>query len=93
MFQVIIGHLEVIWRSFGGSKLNSDKRNRLTIPKNLWKDILHAPKWELVKELCFQVIIGHLGHLEVIWRSFGGSKLNSKKRNRLRIPENLGKDI
>ena len=37
-------HLEVIWRSFGDSKLNSDERNRLSIPKRVEKDILHAQK-------------------------------------------------
>ena len=69
-FEVTVGHLEVIWRSFGDSKLKSDKRNRLGVHKNLWKDILHAPKWDLVRKLCFQVLMGHLrsfrGHLEVI---------------------------
>ena len=36
--------LEVIWRSFGDSKLKFSKSNRLSIPENLLKDILHAPK-------------------------------------------------
>ena len=56
-------------RSFGDSKLKSDKRNRLGVQKNLWKDILHAQKWDLVRKLSFQVVIGHesfRGHLEVI---------------------------
>ena len=29
--------LEVIWNSFGPSELNSQKRNRLKMPKNLYK--------------------------------------------------------
>ena len=84
---------EVIWRSFGDSKLRSDKRNQLGVHKNLWKDILHAPKWDLVRKLCFQVLMGHLGHLEVIWRSFSDSKLKSDMRNRLGVHKNLWKDI
>ena len=86
---VIWGHLEVNWRSFGGSKLNSNNRNRLSSPENLGKDILHAPKWDLVRFL----FLGHYRSFEVIWRSFGGSKLNSNERNRLSIPKNLRKDI
>ena len=65
------GSLEVIKRSFGDSKFKSDERNQLGVQKNLWKDILHAPKWDLVRKLCFQVLMGHLrsfrGHLEVIF--------------------------
>ena len=61
------GHLKVIWRSFG-------ERNQLSIQNKLWKDILRAPKWDMVRKLCFQVT---WGHLKVIWRSFVGSKLKS----------------
>ena len=85
--------LEVIWRSFGDSKLKCDKRNRLSVHKNLWKDILHAPKWDLVRKLCVQVLTGHLGHLEVIWRSFGDSELKSYKCNGIGVHKNLWKDI
>ena len=48
MFSGPYGSLEVIKRSFGGhlmtQKLNSDEHNRISIPKNLEKDILHAPR-------------------------------------------------
>ena len=70
MFSDQYGSLEVIKRSFCDWKFKSDKRNRLDVPKNLWKDILHAPKWDLVRKLCFQVLMGHMrslrGHLEII---------------------------
>ena len=73
MFQGHHRPLEVIRRTFGGSKLKCDKLNRLSVLKNLWKDILYKyHKLDLVKDLCFQVIIDHL-------RSFGGNffSLNS----------------
>ena len=56
-----MGHL----RSFDDLELKSDKRIWLSIKKNLWKDILHAQKWNLVRKLFFQVLMGQL-------RSFGG---------------------
>ena len=46
-FQVLMGHLRSFrghLKSFGDSELKSDKRNRLSVQKNLEKDILHAPK-------------------------------------------------
>ena len=92
-FQVLMGLLRSFrghLKSFGDLKLKSDKRNRLSVQKNLEKDILHAPKWDLVRKLCFQVLMGHL-------RSFGGhlmtQKLNSDEHNRISIPKNLEKDI
>ena len=33
MFKVNMGQLMVIWRSFGDSKLKSDKNNRFSVPK------------------------------------------------------------
>ena len=65
------GSLEVIWRSFGYLKLKPKNRK----PKTLCKDIaitcpiLHAPKWDLLRKLCFQVTMGHL-------RSFRGHLVN-----------------
>ena len=56
---------EVILRSFGELKLKADKRNRVSVPKYLWKDIWHARKGDLAKKFCCDVSIGHL-------RSFGG---------------------
>ena len=46
-FQVLMGLLRSFrghLKSFGDSELKSDKRNRLSVQKNLEKDILHAPK-------------------------------------------------
>ena len=67
MFTGHYGSLEDIKRSFGDSKLKSDECNQLSIPKNLEKDIWHAPKWDLAKKFCFGVTVGHLrwfeGHL------------------------------
>ena len=97
------GHLEVIWwLETQVWWAQSTQR-----PKNLWKEILHAPKWDLARKLCFQVVMGHLrsfgghkvlfwgqyGSLEVIWRTFGDSKLKSDKRNQLSNQSNLWKDI
>ena len=54
--------------SFGDSKLKSDECNRLSILKNLEKDIWHAPKGDLAKKFCFEVTVGHLRSWEVIGR-------------------------
>ena len=46
-FQILMGHLRSFrghLKSFGDSKHKSDKGNRLSIQKNLEKDILHDPK-------------------------------------------------
>ena len=61
----IVTCCEVILRSFGVSELKSDNRNRVSVPKYLWKDIWHARKGDLAKKFCCDVSIGHL-------RSFGG---------------------
>ena len=47
---------------FRDSKLKSDELNHLSIKKNLWKDMLHAPKLDC-KEVKFS---GPYGSLEVI---------------------------
>ena len=66
-FEVTVGHLEVIWRSFGDSKLKSYACNRLSVPKNLEKDIWHAPKWDLAKSFVLRSVLVTWGHLGVIW--------------------------
>ena len=61
----------VIWRSLGGSKLKSDKRNLLS--PQTYKKIYYMPKGDLVKV----INLGHYKSLEVVFRSFGGYKLKS----------------
>ena len=51
-------------RTFSDSKLKSDERNQLNVPKNLEKDIWHA-QVRFGEKFCFEVSMGHL-------RSFGG---------------------
>ena len=79
-----LGYLEVIWRSFSGSKLKSDKCNRLSVPKPPTNRHITYPEGDLVK-VTFQITVGHLrsfrGRLEIIWRSLGCSKHKSNERN------------
>ena len=80
IFEVSMGHL-VIWRSFGDTKLNFDKRNWLSVPERQ----IVCSKVRFGKKVMFEVRMGHLRSLEFIWRSFGDSKLKSDKRNQLNI--------
>ena len=54
-----------IWSHQTTFKLKSDKCNWYSIPNKSKKRHITCPKGDFVKELCFQVTIGHL-------RSFGG---------------------
>ena len=73
-FQVFMGHL----RSFRGHlKVIWWLENQIwwaqstQHPKKPRKRHITCPKWDLIRKLCFQVLMGHLrsfgGHLEVIW--------------------------
>ena len=88
-FQVTVGHLRSFRRHFEVfccSKLKSDKHNRISVPKNL-KKTFTCPKGDLVRELCYQSQQVTWGHLGVVWKSIGSSKIKRHKRNRFSIPK------
>ena len=53
--------------------------------------MLHAPKEDFVKKLCFQVTVGHLRSFRRHFEVFCCSKLKSDKHNRISVPKNLNK--
>ena len=83
------GSLEVIKRSFGGNLVTQNSNLISAInsaSKKPMKRHITCPKVRFGKEVMFS---GPHGSLEVIWRSFGDSKLKSDKRNRLGVQKNL----
>ena len=65
------GGIRGLWGGLCCSNLNSDACNRLSVPKNLWIDISHVPKWILVKILCYEIDRGHtevtVGRFFYLW--------------------------
>lgn len=60
---IFLGQYGSLWvncRSFDDSKVKSDKRNLLSVPKNLQKDKLLAKREDLVKKFSTRVSMGHL---------------------------------
>ena len=70
---------------FGDSELNSDKHIWLSVKKT-YEKTYYMPKVRFGKEDMFS---GRYGSLEVIWRSFGDSKLEADKGDRLNVKKNL----
>ena len=88
-----MGHLRSFWGHLVTWNANLIGAINSASQKKLSNDILHAPKWDLVRKLRFQVLMGHLKSFLGHFKLFCDLKLEADKRNQASVPKYLWKDI